>query len=126
MIVGNHSAGKSSFINWYIGEGIQKTVSANLTQCMLHACQSLGAHAACMPIIGRSLHTGHAQGVAIETRGFTFVTSGKKRETLTGDATVSQMPRCSNTVEISNAVAAGTICSLRRLNLQPNLPTVVP
>ncbi len=26
-------------------------------------------------------------GVAIETRGFTFVTSGKKRETLTGDAT---------------------------------------
>jgi hypothetical protein len=29
------------------------------------------------------------QGVAIETRGFTFVTSGKKRETLTGEATVS-------------------------------------
>ncbi|KXZ44017.1 hypothetical protein GPECTOR_75g741 [Gonium pectorale] len=52
MIVGNHSAGKSSFINWYIGENIQKT------------------------------------GVAIETRGFTFVTSGKKRETLQGDATV--------------------------------------
>ncbi|GAX82409.1 hypothetical protein CEUSTIGMA_g9837.t1 [Chlamydomonas eustigma] len=52
MIVGNHSAGKSSFINWYIGEGIQKT------------------------------------GVAIETRGFTFVTSGKKRETLTGEATI--------------------------------------
>ncbi len=52
MIVGNHSAGKSSFINWYIGESIQKT------------------------------------GVAIETRGFTFVTSGKKRETLTGDATM--------------------------------------
>lgn len=52
MIVGNHSAGKSSFINWYIGEQIQKT------------------------------------GVAIETRGFTFVTSGKKRETLTGDATL--------------------------------------
>jgi ribosome biogenesis GTPase A len=25
MIIGNHSAGKSSFINWYIGEGIQKT-----------------------------------------------------------------------------------------------------
>ncbi|KAG2484475.1 hypothetical protein HYH03_016709 [Edaphochlamys debaryana] len=52
MIVGNHSAGKSSFINWYIGEAIQKT------------------------------------GVAIETRGFTFVTSGKKRETLQGDATI--------------------------------------
>lgn len=24
MIIGNHSAGKSSFINWYIGEEIQK------------------------------------------------------------------------------------------------------
>lgn len=27
-------------------------------------------------------------GVAIETRGFTFVTAGKKRETLNGDATI--------------------------------------
>lgn len=25
MIVGNHSAGKSSFINWYVGEQIQET-----------------------------------------------------------------------------------------------------
>lgn len=41
LIIGNHSAGKSSFINWYIGEDIQRT------------------------------------GVAIETRGFTFVTSGR-------------------------------------------------
>lgn len=24
MIIGNHSAGKSSFINWYVGEDIQK------------------------------------------------------------------------------------------------------
>lgn len=51
MIIGNHSAGKSSFINWYIGEDVQTT------------------------------------GVAIETRGFTYVTSGRKRETLKGDAT---------------------------------------
>ncbi|EEH56763.1 uncharacterized protein MICPUCDRAFT_47608 [Micromonas pusilla CCMP1545] len=51
MIVGNHSAGKSSFINWYVGESVQTT------------------------------------GVAIETRGFTYVTSGRKRETLKGDAT---------------------------------------
>jgi len=43
MIIGNHSAGKSSFINWYIGEGIQRT------------------------------------GVAIETQGFTFITSGSKK-----------------------------------------------
>mmetsp|Transcript_10516 Transcript_10516/g.29923 ORF Transcript_10516/g.29923 Transcript_10516/m.29923 type:complete len:470 (+) Transcript_10516:53-1462(+) len=52
MIVGNHSSSKSSFINWYIGEHIQRT------------------------------------GVAIETRGFAIVTSGKRRETLTGDATM--------------------------------------
>ena len=51
MLIGNHSAGKSSFINWYIGESVQTT------------------------------------GVAIETRGFTFVTSGRKRDTLKGDAT---------------------------------------
>ena len=25
MIIGNHSAGKSSFINWYIGDNLQKT-----------------------------------------------------------------------------------------------------
>jgi GTPase SAR1 family protein len=25
MIIGNHSAGKSSFINWYIGESVQTT-----------------------------------------------------------------------------------------------------
>jgi putative ribosome biogenesis GTPase RsgA len=25
MLIGNHSAGKSSFINWYAGEDIQKT-----------------------------------------------------------------------------------------------------
>jgi ABC-type uncharacterized transport system ATPase component len=25
MIIGNHSAGKSSFINWYVGENIQQT-----------------------------------------------------------------------------------------------------
>lgn len=56
MIIGNHSAGKSSFINWYVGESIQKT------------------------------------GVAIETRGFTFVTSGRRRETLTGEATLRYFP----------------------------------
>eukprot|EP00898_Chlorokybus_atmophyticus_P002725 jgi/Chlat1/3453/Chrsp23S03772 len=53
MIIGNHSAGKSSFINWYIGETIQRT------------------------------------GVAIETRGFSFITNGRKRETLKGDATLN-------------------------------------
>jgi len=56
MLIGNHSAGKSSFINWYIEEHVQRT------------------------------------GVAIETQGFTFVTSGKKRESLTGNATLHLYP----------------------------------
>ncbi|XP_075955490.1 uncharacterized protein LOC142957499 [Anarhichas minor] len=56
MIMGNHSAGKSSFINWYAEEHIQKA------------------------------------GVAIETQGFTFITSGRKRESLTGNATLHLYP----------------------------------
>ncbi|KAM4631650.1 uncharacterized protein O3C94_018270 [Discoglossus pictus] len=56
MLMGNHSAGKSSFINWYIEEHIQRT------------------------------------GVAIETQGFAFITSGRKRESLTGDATLHLYP----------------------------------
>ena len=52
MLIGNHSAGKSSFINWYIEETVQRT------------------------------------GVAIETQGFSIVTSGRKRESLTGNATL--------------------------------------
>ena len=49
MVIGNHSAGKSSFINWYTGENIQRT------------------------------------GVAIETKGFSFITSGDRRQTLKGE-----------------------------------------
>ncbi|XP_052408158.1 uncharacterized protein LOC127953219 [Carassius gibelio] len=56
MLIGNHSAGKSSFINWYVEEHIQRT------------------------------------GVAIETQGFSFVTSGRKRESLTGNATLHLYP----------------------------------
>ncbi|XP_062899678.1 uncharacterized protein LOC134344201 isoform X1 [Mobula hypostoma] len=56
MLMGNHSAGKSSFINWYVEEHIQKT------------------------------------GVATETQGLTFITSGKKRESLTGKATLHLYP----------------------------------
>ncbi|XP_063286963.1 uncharacterized protein LOC134572082 [Pelobates fuscus] len=56
MLMGNHSAGKSSFINWYVEEHIQRT------------------------------------GVAIETQGFAFITSGRKRESLTGDATLHLYP----------------------------------
>ena len=56
LLVGNHSSGKSSFINWYVGQKIQKT------------------------------------GVAIETQGFTFVTAGRIRETLTGESTIRLFP----------------------------------
>lgn len=56
MLMGNHSAGKSSFVNWYVEEHVQKT------------------------------------GVAIETQGFTIVTSGKKRESLLGTATFHLFP----------------------------------
>uniref|UniRef100_A0A8C9UWZ9 Si:ch211-11k18.4 n=1 Tax=Scleropages formosus TaxID=113540 RepID=A0A8C9UWZ9_SCLFO len=56
ILMGNHSAGKSSFINWYVEEHIQRT------------------------------------GVAIETQGFSFVTSGRKRESLTGNATLHLYP----------------------------------
>uniref|UniRef100_A0A8C2PNJ9 Uncharacterized LOC109057171 n=1 Tax=Cyprinus carpio TaxID=7962 RepID=A0A8C2PNJ9_CYPCA len=56
MLIGNHSAGKSSFVNWYVEEHIQRT------------------------------------GVAIETQGFSFVTSGRKRESLTGNATLHLYP----------------------------------
>ncbi|XP_041087855.1 uncharacterized protein LOC121302101 [Polyodon spathula] len=65
MLMGNHSAGKSSFINWYVGEHIQRT------------------------------------GVAIETQGFTFVTSGRRRESLTGNATLHLYQHFQKLEEIS-------------------------
>lgn len=68
MLIGNHSAGKSTFVNWYIGEKVQKT------------------------------------GVAIETQGFTFVTSGKKRDTLTGKATLHLYPYYKSLEKIKGVV----------------------
>merc|ERR1712020_54214 len=66
MLIGNHSAGKSSFINWYIEEHVQKT------------------------------------GVAIETQGFALITSGKRRETLTGCATMHLFPHYQPLNKFSN------------------------
>eukprot|EP01139_Manchomonas_bermudensis_P001815 Amastigsp_a2894_11.p1 type:complete len:454 gc:universal Amastigsp_a2894_11:1478-117(-) len=57
LLLGNHSSGKSSFINWYIGEKVLKT------------------------------------GAAIETQGIAFVTSGKRHETLKGQASLRLFPR---------------------------------
>lgn len=56
LLIGNHSSGKSSFINWYVNAKVQKT------------------------------------GVAIETQGFTVVTAGRTRQTLTGPATLRLYP----------------------------------
>ncbi|XP_076312649.1 uncharacterized protein LOC143226068 isoform X2 [Tachypleus tridentatus] len=69
MLIGNHSAGKSTFINWYIEEHVQKT------------------------------------GVAIETQGFTIVTSGRKRESLTGNATLHLFPYLKPLQDISGDIA---------------------
>ena len=68
LLIGNHSAGKSSFINWYIEETVQRT------------------------------------GVAIETQGFTLVTSGKKRESLMGNATIHLYPQIKSLTEIHNSL----------------------
>merc|ERR1712156_1212322 len=68
MLIGNHSAGKSSFINWYIEEHVQRT------------------------------------GVAIETQGFSFVTSGRRRESLTGNATLPLYPHFKPLQEINGVV----------------------
>ncbi|XP_048252036.1 uncharacterized protein LOC125380037 [Haliotis rufescens] len=68
LLIGNHSAGKSSFINWYVEEHVQKT------------------------------------GVAIETQGFTFITSGRKRESLTGNATLHLYPHFDPLREIDGVI----------------------
>lgn len=68
MLIGNHSAGKSSFINWYVEETVQRT------------------------------------GVAIETQGFTLVTSGKKRESLLGNATVHLYPQLKSLVDVHGSL----------------------
>lgn len=68
LLIGNHSAGKSSFINWYIEEHVQRT------------------------------------GVAIETQGFCFVTSGRKRESLTGNATLHLYPHFKELAKLEGVV----------------------
>jgi GTPase SAR1 family protein len=68
MLIGNHSAGKSSFINWYVEESVQRT------------------------------------GVAIETQGFTLVTSGKKRESLLGNATIHLYPQVKHMPNVKDSI----------------------
>nr|XP_054748090.1 uncharacterized protein LOC129253700 [Lytechinus pictus] len=68
LLIGNHSAGKSSFINWYVEEHVQRT------------------------------------GVAIETQGFSFITSGRKRESLTGNATLHLYPHFKELAKLEGVV----------------------
>ncbi|XP_046610832.1 EH domain-containing protein 3-like [Neodiprion virginianus] len=68
LLIGNHSAGKSSFINWYVEEHVQKT------------------------------------GVAIETQGICLVTSGKRRESLMGNATLHLYPHFKPLQQISGVM----------------------
>jgi len=57
MIIGNHSAGKSSFINWYVDENVRDT------------------------------------GVAIESKGFTVVTYGKRQSApIKGEGSLRYFP----------------------------------
>ncbi|XXQ36182.1 G domain-containing protein [Plasmodiophora brassicae] len=82
MLVGNHSAGKSSFINWYIGEYVQ------------------------------------LESVAMETNSFTFVTSGKKRDTFKGRATIKHKPWLAQIESFAGAVDnLSTQISASRKNL---------
>ena len=43
-------------------------------------------------------------GVAIETQGFTLVTSGKKRESLLGNATLHLYPQLKSLAEIEDSI----------------------
>ncbi|KAJ3327053.1 hypothetical protein HDU76_012407 [Blyttiomyces sp. JEL0837] len=70
LLTGNHSSGKSSQINWYIEETVQKT------------------------------------SVAIETTGFTLITSGKRRETFNGPATCQLFPFLKDLGNMKGVMAA--------------------
>ena len=87
LLIGNHSAGKSSFINWYIEEHILKT------------------------------------GVAIETQGFTFVTSGRKRESLQGNASLHLNPYFKPLQEIPGTTEW---CLKELIFLDPHSTIIVP
>lgn len=89
LIVGGHSAGKSSFVNWFYGDSIQK-VSA-----------------------------------AIETSHITFITTGRKRETFTGPATLRYFDFLNEFEQIDHLV--DNLRTEMRLPLEPrsNLVTFI-
>lgn len=69
MIVGNHSAGKSSFVNWYAGEtGLLNT------------------------------------GMAVESQGFTVVTSGERKDTIQGEPALQMKPHFAGLAKFENVL----------------------
>lgn len=83
LLVGTHSAGKSSFVNYYAGEQIQTT------------------------------------GVAVETQGFALVTSGRRRETLGGPATLRLFEELAPLARLGAAHALRTEVSASRARSFP-------
>ena len=86
MLIGNHSAGKSSFINWYIEEHIQRTGVAIETQGKITSCKKYFWRRF------KSKFKISLNCLIDVFLGFTIVTSGRKRETLTGNATCHLYP----------------------------------
>lgn len=70
MIVGNHSAGKSSFVNWYVGEEeLQST------------------------------------GVAVESQGFTVVTSGERKDRIKAGPALEMKPHLAGLEKFQNCLS---------------------
>ena len=68
MLIGNHSSGKSSFVNYYIGADVQR------------------------------------EGAAMETTGFTWIVSGKKRDTHKGSATLYSLGYLKDITKFDNVM----------------------
>ncbi|CAF2520704.1 unnamed protein product [Rotaria sp. Silwood2] len=74
LLIGNHSAGKSSLVNWYIEDNVQRTGVAIETQ-------------------GKSIEIKSSLAIITFTFvGVSIITSGKRRESLMGPATMRLFP----------------------------------
>ena len=85
LLLGTHSSGKSSFVNWYVGEQVQTT------------------------------------GVAVETQGISLVTSGRRRESLGGQATLQLYEALAPLGRLGAAHALSTEVCASRARLFPLL-----
>jgi hypothetical protein len=85
MIVGNHSAGKSSFINWYTGDSTQKTGVAIETRGFTFVT---GVSTCPAPHRHSRITLQCAWLTLLCTSLPPLPIAGKKRDTLTGEATL--------------------------------------